>query len=147
MGLWIYWFVSEYNIPIPFTDTYCCLEMDTFGHFFMKARTNICKASRDPAWNEDFELELEGSQTLRFLCFKKQYKSHGDLLLGRGALEVLGSVWSFYYVLKIILETAFVDTKYNRYWHRYSFISKKLKCWGSCRQRPVSVLSPPPLSL
>ena len=67
--------------------------MDTFGHFFMKARTNICAGSRDPAWNEDFELELEGSQTLRILCFRKEANEHeqGDTLLGRGALEVSGT--------------------------------------------------------
>ncbi|KAI8749253.1 active breakpoint cluster region-related protein, partial [Biomphalaria glabrata] len=69
-------------------DTYCCLEMDSFGHFFMKAKTHIRHATRDPAWNEDFELELEGSQTIRFLCFKKEEGDHGDKLLGRGALEL-----------------------------------------------------------
>uniref|UniRef100_A0A2C9JIA3 Rho-GAP domain-containing protein n=1 Tax=Biomphalaria glabrata TaxID=6526 RepID=A0A2C9JIA3_BIOGL len=69
-------------------DTYCCLEMDSFGHFFMKAKTHIRHATRDPAWNEDFELELEGSQTIRFLCFKKEDGDHGDKLLGRGALEL-----------------------------------------------------------
>ncbi|CAL1545920.1 unnamed protein product [Lymnaea stagnalis] len=69
-------------------DTYCCLEMDSFGHFFMKAKTHIITATRDPAWNEDFELELESSQTLRFLCFKKEQDEHGDTLLGRGAFEL-----------------------------------------------------------
>lgn len=71
-------------------DTYCCLEMDSFGHFFMKARTNICEGTRDPAWNEDFELELESSQTLRFLCFKRGETGGdgGDTMLGRGALEL-----------------------------------------------------------
>ncbi|GFN92819.1 Breakpoint cluster region protein [Plakobranchus ocellatus] len=71
-------------------DTYCCLEMDSFGHFFMKARTHICEGTRDPAWNEDFELELESSQTLRFLCFKRGESggNAGDTMLGRGALEL-----------------------------------------------------------
>ncbi|KAL8613154.1 hypothetical protein ACOMHN_042963 [Nucella lapillus] len=72
--------------PLPYT--YCCLEMDSLGHFFMKARTNICSNSVDPSWNEDFELELEGSQTLRILCYRKLPDKHGDLLLGRGALEM-----------------------------------------------------------
>nr|KAG5690938.1 hypothetical protein BaRGS_034324 [Batillaria attramentaria] len=69
-------------------DTYCCLEMDSYGHFFMKARTHICENSADPSWNEDFELELEGSQTLRVLCYRKGTDNKGDVLLGRGALEM-----------------------------------------------------------
>ncbi|RUS90683.1 hypothetical protein EGW08_001583 [Elysia chlorotica] len=71
-------------------DTYCCLEMDSFGHFFMKARTHICEGTRDPAWNEDFELELESSQTLRFLCFRRGETGgdSGDIMLGRGAIEL-----------------------------------------------------------
>ncbi|KAH9525484.1 hypothetical protein Btru_001524, partial [Bulinus truncatus] len=68
--------------------TYCCLEMDSFGHFFMKAKTHIAQATRDPTWHEDFELELEGSQTIRFLCFRKEQGDSGDKLLGRGALEL-----------------------------------------------------------
>ena len=62
--------------------------MDSYGHFFMKARTHICSNSADPSWNEDFELELEGSQTLRILCYRKGPDKHGDILLGSGALEV-----------------------------------------------------------
>ncbi|XP_059141298.1 uncharacterized protein LOC131929110 [Physella acuta] len=69
-------------------DTYCCLEMDSFGHFFMKAKTHIAEVTNDPSWNEDFELELDGSQTIRFLCFKKEKEDQGDKLLGRGALEL-----------------------------------------------------------
>ncbi|XP_067649209.1 active breakpoint cluster region-related protein-like [Haliotis asinina] len=68
-------------------DTYCCVEMDSYGHFFMKARTNICPSSADPAWDEDFELELDGSQTLRVLVYEK-VDNKSDRLLGRGALEL-----------------------------------------------------------
>ncbi|XP_050407938.1 active breakpoint cluster region-related protein isoform X1 [Patella vulgata] len=73
-------------------DTYCCLEMDSFGHFFMKAKTNISSSTADPSWNEDFELELDGSQTLRILCYQKGEEKSGDTLLGRGAFE-LGKDW------------------------------------------------------
>ncbi|XP_046569347.1 breakpoint cluster region protein-like isoform X2 [Haliotis rubra] len=68
-------------------DTYCCVEMDSYDHFFMKARTNICPSSADPAWDEDFELELDGSQTLRVLVYEK-VDNKSDRLLGRGALEL-----------------------------------------------------------
>ncbi|BFZ04589.1 hypothetical protein BsWGS_07628 [Bradybaena similaris] len=69
-------------------DTYCNMEMDSFGHFFFKAYTTICEDTQDPAWNEDFDLELEGSETLRILCFKKEKGGQGDTLLGRVALEL-----------------------------------------------------------
>ena len=33
-------------------DTYTSMEVDTFGHFFMKARTSPCWNSAEPKWNE-----------------------------------------------------------------------------------------------
>ncbi|KAL8574329.1 hypothetical protein ACOMHN_015860 [Nucella lapillus] len=72
-------------------DTYCCLEMDSYGHFFMKARTHISSSTSEPSWNADFELDLEGSQTLRVLCYRKGPDKKGDILLCRGALEITKS--------------------------------------------------------
>ncbi|KAK3083859.1 hypothetical protein FSP39_004234 [Pinctada imbricata] len=71
-------------------DTYVELHLDSYGHFFMKARTSQAYNSTDPTWDEDFELELEGSQSLRILCYKKS----GDncTLIGRSALE-LSTQW------------------------------------------------------
>lgn len=86
---------KNHNLLKLSTDTYCSMEMDSFGHFFFKAKTTICEGSRDPAWNEDFDLELEGSQTLRILCFKKEAGPQGDRLLGRGAVEVRYEKQSF----------------------------------------------------
>lgn len=40
---------------------------------------------------QDFELDLEGSQTLRVLCYSREGKDK-ETLLGKGALE-LRSVW------------------------------------------------------
>lgn len=72
------------------TDVYCCLELDSFGHFFMKAKTRINRAinhdNKEPCWNEAFELDLEGAQTLRILCYASV--SGADKLLGKCALEV-----------------------------------------------------------
>ncbi|XP_048241269.1 breakpoint cluster region protein-like isoform X1 [Haliotis rufescens] len=82
--------VHKLNGLVTPCDTYCCVEMDSYDHFFMKARTNICPTSADPAWDEDFELELDGSQTLRVLVYKK-VDNKSDRLLGRGALELCKS--------------------------------------------------------
>ncbi|KAL5016299.1 hypothetical protein ScPMuIL_005888 [Solemya velum] len=69
-------------------DTYCSLELDSYGHFFMKARTTVCRDSVHPSWDMDFELDLDGSQTLRILCYRVGSTSGSDVLLGRSALEL-----------------------------------------------------------
>ncbi|XP_029638348.1 uncharacterized protein LOC115213490 isoform X3 [Octopus sinensis] len=66
--------------------TYCCLELDSCGQFFTKARSAV-KESTNPVWNEEFELELDYSQTLRILCFKRNI-DNGDILLGKSALAL-----------------------------------------------------------
>uniref|UniRef100_A0A8C5BTH2 Uncharacterized protein n=1 Tax=Gadus morhua TaxID=8049 RepID=A0A8C5BTH2_GADMO len=50
---------------------YCTLEVDAFGYFVNKAKTRVYRDSTEPCWNEEFEIELEGSQTLRLLCYEK----------------------------------------------------------------------------
>ncbi|CAL9708716.1 unnamed protein product [Knipowitschia caucasica] len=64
---------------------YCSLEVDSFGYFVNKAKTRVHRDSTEPNWNEEFEIELEGSQTLRLLCYEKcgpkskQGKEDGEL--------------------------------------------------------------------
>ena len=62
--------------------------MDSYGHFYPKARTQVCRGTTEPSWNEDVELELEGSRTLRVLCYRQGPGKTASQLLGRGALEV-----------------------------------------------------------
>ncbi|KAK2837702.1 hypothetical protein Q5P01_014914 [Channa striata] len=50
---------------------YCSLEVDSFGYFVNKAKTRVYRDSTEPNWNEEFEIELEGSQSLRLLCYEK----------------------------------------------------------------------------
>uniref|UniRef100_A0A8C9V4W8 BCR activator of RhoGEF and GTPase n=1 Tax=Scleropages formosus TaxID=113540 RepID=A0A8C9V4W8_SCLFO len=52
---------------------YCTLEVDSFGYFVNKAKTRVYRDTTEPNWNEEFEIELEGSQTLRLLCYEKCY--------------------------------------------------------------------------
>lgn len=35
-----------------YVDTYCAIEVDSFGHFFMKAKTDVCPNSKEPTWNQ-----------------------------------------------------------------------------------------------
>ncbi|XP_062579813.1 active breakpoint cluster region-related protein-like isoform X2 [Saccostrea cucullata] len=72
-------------------DTYVQLHLDSYGYFFMQAKTRPCVNSVEPNWDQDFELELEGSQTLRILCYTVN-KEGEDELIGRSALE-LSRAW------------------------------------------------------
>nr|XP_045609928.1 active breakpoint cluster region-related protein-like isoform X2 [Procambarus clarkii]XP_045609929.1 active breakpoint cluster region-related protein-like isoform X2 [Procambarus clarkii]XP_045609930.1 active breakpoint cluster region-related protein-like isoform X2 [Procambarus clarkii] len=65
---------------------YVCFEVDSYGHFFRKAKTKITEGV-EPHWNQDFIIELEGSQTLRILCYEDHPKL-GTQLRGKTHLEL-----------------------------------------------------------
>uniref|UniRef100_A0A8C6WZL4 Si:dkey-91m11.5 n=1 Tax=Neogobius melanostomus TaxID=47308 RepID=A0A8C6WZL4_9GOBI len=74
---------------------YCSLEVDSFGYFVNKAKTRVHRDSAEPNWNEEFEIELEGSQTLRLLCYEKcgskKAKEDGELtdrILAKGQIKL-----------------------------------------------------------
>ncbi|KAK9391427.1 breakpoint cluster region protein [Crotalus adamanteus] len=73
---------------------YCTLEVDSFGYFVNKAKTRVYRDTAEPNWNEEFEIELEGSQTLRILCYEKSYhksKEDGettDRIVGKGQIQL-----------------------------------------------------------
>ncbi|XP_051525363.1 breakpoint cluster region protein-like isoform X2 [Myxocyprinus asiaticus] len=72
---------------------YCTLEVDSFGYFVNKAKTRVYRDTTEPNWNEEFEIELEGSQTLRLLCYSKikQNRDDGenmDRLMAKGQIQL-----------------------------------------------------------
>ncbi|XP_075389766.1 breakpoint cluster region protein isoform X2 [Tenrec ecaudatus] len=76
---------------------YCTLEVDSFGYFVNKAKTRVYRDTAEPNWNEEFEIDLEGSQTLRILCYEKCYqraklaKEDGestDRMMGKGQVQL-----------------------------------------------------------
>uniref|UniRef100_A0A8C1UDX8 BCR activator of RhoGEF and GTPase n=1 Tax=Cyprinus carpio TaxID=7962 RepID=A0A8C1UDX8_CYPCA len=76
---------------------YCTLEVDSFSIFVNKAKTRVYRYTTEPKWNEEFEIELEGSQTLRLLCYEKSYnkakmnKEDGestDRIMGKGQIAL-----------------------------------------------------------
>ncbi|XP_035209145.1 breakpoint cluster region protein-like, partial [Stegodyphus dumicola] len=69
---------------------YLCFEVDSYGHFFNKAKTKTSYNSMEPVFNQDFVIDLEGSQTLRILCYENT--PQGPILRGKGALE-LSQTW------------------------------------------------------
>ncbi|XP_058387953.1 breakpoint cluster region protein isoform X2 [Diceros bicornis minor] len=79
------------------SNLYCTLEVDSFGYFVNKAKTRVYRDTAEPSWNEEFEIELEGSQTLRILCYEKCYnktkiaKEDGestDRIMGKGQVQL-----------------------------------------------------------
>ncbi|POI30991.1 hypothetical protein CIB84_005258 [Bambusicola thoracicus] len=76
---------------------YCTLEVDSFGYFVSKAKTRVFRDTTEPQWNEEFEIELEGSQSLRILCYEKCYdktklnKDNNEIvdkIMGKGQIQV-----------------------------------------------------------
>ncbi|KAL3063405.1 hypothetical protein OYC64_003051 [Pagothenia borchgrevinki] len=73
---------------------YCSLEVDSFGYFVNKAKTRVYRDSTEPNWNEEFEIELEGSQTVRLLCYEKccrQSKEEAevtDRIMAKGQIKL-----------------------------------------------------------
>uniref|UniRef100_A0A4W6CMF9 BCR activator of RhoGEF and GTPase n=1 Tax=Lates calcarifer TaxID=8187 RepID=A0A4W6CMF9_LATCA len=85
------------SLPLFLSDLYCTLEVDSFGFFSNKAKTRVYRYTTEPKWNEEFEIELEGSQTLRLLCYEKCYnktkqnKEDGestDRIMGKGQIPL-----------------------------------------------------------
>uniref|UniRef100_T1J2N9 Active breakpoint cluster region-related protein n=1 Tax=Strigamia maritima TaxID=126957 RepID=T1J2N9_STRMM len=67
-------------------DILLCIEVDCYGHFFRKAKTKVCRNSTEPVWNQNFVIELEGSQSLRLLCYEQQ--AQGTVLRAKTTLEL-----------------------------------------------------------
>ncbi|XP_042194304.1 active breakpoint cluster region-related protein isoform X2 [Callorhinchus milii] len=76
---------------------YCTLEVDSFGYFVSKAKTRVFRDTNEPHWNEEFEIELEGSQSLRILCYEKSYDKSKlnkddneivDKIMGKGQVQL-----------------------------------------------------------
>ncbi|XP_061817971.1 active breakpoint cluster region-related protein isoform X1 [Nerophis lumbriciformis] len=76
---------------------YCTLEVDSYGYFVSKAKTRVFRDTAEPQWNEEFEIELEGSQYLRILCYEKCYDKSMlnkddneivDKIMGKGQVQL-----------------------------------------------------------
>ncbi|KAK0135199.1 Active breakpoint cluster region-related protein [Merluccius polli] len=75
---------------------YCTLEVDSYGYFVSKAKTRVFRDTTEPQWNEEFEIELEGSQCLRILCYETCYDKSKlnkddneivDKIMGKGQIQ------------------------------------------------------------
>ena len=53
-------------------DLFVVIEVDSYGHYFRKSKTQVVQKSMEPIWNEEFIIELEGSENLRILVYEQQ---------------------------------------------------------------------------
>uniref|UniRef100_H2YG57 Active breakpoint cluster region-related protein n=1 Tax=Ciona savignyi TaxID=51511 RepID=H2YG57_CIOSA len=74
---------------------YCTLEVDSYGQFQTKAKTRPCKDTKSPSWDEEFELEVDGAQTLRILCYDRARDAvagasyDDDVLIAKGKVGLV----------------------------------------------------------
>ncbi|CAL8077876.1 unnamed protein product [Orchesella dallaii] len=68
-------------------DLYICVEVDSYGHFFRKAKTKMICESTTPCWNQDFVIELEGAQNLRILLYE-DHPRQGTLIRAKTTIEL-----------------------------------------------------------
>ncbi|XP_037294448.1 active breakpoint cluster region-related protein isoform X2 [Manduca sexta] len=66
-------------------DYYIVVEVDSYGHYFRKAKSKLVCRSAQPRWNESFTLDLEGSQNLRLLLYEDAAR---PVLRGKCAIKL-----------------------------------------------------------
>merc|ERR1719225_54949 len=69
------------------TDVYIVVEVDSYGHYFRKVKTRTVENSIEPTWNDEFIIELEGSENVRILAYEDS-PSAGLQLRGKATLEL-----------------------------------------------------------
>ncbi|KZS09651.1 putative Active breakpoint cluster region-related protein [Daphnia magna] len=70
-------------------DVYVVFELDSYGHYFHKARTRMAVKSLEPRWEEDFHIDLEGARGMRILLYEEDAKQT-HILRGKAELELSG---------------------------------------------------------
>ena len=63
------------------------IEVDSYGHFFKKIRTRTVQQSQEPKWDDEFVIELEGSENVRILVYEDR-PNEGTFLLQSALLKL-----------------------------------------------------------
>ena len=76
----------------PADNIYIVIEVDSYGHYFRKVKTRTILDSIEPTWNDEFIIELEGSENVRILAYEEPSTSAGPgaapQLRGKATLEL-----------------------------------------------------------
>lgn len=68
-------------------DYYVVVEVDSYGHYFRKAKSKVICRSAQPKWNETFVVELEGSQNVRLLLYEDSGSAR-PMLRGKSTIKL-----------------------------------------------------------
>ncbi|CAG2167164.1 unnamed protein product [Oppiella nova] len=68
------------------------LELDTYGHYIQRGVTHVSRQSLEPHFDQEFVLDLEGTQTLRILCYEEISGQQKPFFRGKASLE-LSQTW------------------------------------------------------
>jgi len=71
----------------PADNIYIVIEVDSYGHYFRKVKTRTILDSIEPTWNDEFIIELEGSENVRILAYEDT-RTQGTVLRGKATLEL-----------------------------------------------------------
>ena len=74
------------------TDLFFVLEVDVYGHFFQKATTKVARESTVLHYDQDFVIDLYGSEILRIICYEQVPGHNPPLFRGKTQVE-LSSSW------------------------------------------------------
>lgn len=77
--------VSGFDKP---ADLFCCVEVDSYGHYFHKATSKTPSNCVNPQWNETFLIDLDGCQNIRFLLYEEDSSSTRPMLKAEHVLKV-----------------------------------------------------------
>ncbi|RWS31431.1 active breakpoint cluster region-related protein-like protein [Leptotrombidium deliense] len=69
-------------------DLFLMIECDTYGHFFQKAQTRTVRDSLNPQFNQEFVIDLDGSRTLRILCYEDVIGQQKPCHRGKSSIEL-----------------------------------------------------------
>lgn len=104
--------VSGFDKP---SDLLCCVEVDSYGHYFRKAMTKTMSGCVNPQWNEYFLVELDGCQNIRFILYEdtdapKPISKAEHVLKVFGTLYHLSNPWHsiHYFVHSLVAESKMV---------------------------------------
>ena len=70
------------------TDLFFVLEVDVYGHFFQKATTKVARESTVLYYDQEFVIELYGSQILRIICYEQVPGHNTPLFRGKTQLDL-----------------------------------------------------------
>ncbi|KAI1281969.1 Breakpoint cluster region protein [Halotydeus destructor] len=69
-------------------DLYFVIEADMYGHYSQKCQTRVAREALEPVYNQEFVLDLDGSQTLRILCYEEVTGNGKAHFLGKASIEL-----------------------------------------------------------